>query len=354
MLHENLTTHHSINTTLGDVAFFEFTLSNPFAHPVTITITINDPALKLVESSTEWQHLKRLNNCPGVPEDGFVSYDQAQTSPRVFLHGNESVNIPFKFQMFEWNVNYKVLTSEVVFAPGKIRKEVRVKFNSCADCLVSVLVLDVRIFHPRVQRSFVFFQDAESRLQRCMAVPVGGLREVVAVCSDSSAVTDVIVGEDLKRCNLVLKISVGSIGNPTNLFVFFYTNKPPTSSPLFVWRICIIPLLRIDVTCTLGQTRRCHLVIKGDSNLDRKAACYVSDNNIILDKTHFFFAANQTQQIDVNIKNTSVGSKTYFVNLVDLNDHSLIQSWMICVAANPPIISKVFKVDLQLRRETHK
>lgn len=60
---------HPILPRFGKTQFFEFPLTNPFAHEERFQIDITDPELRLVTAFDEWLHLRRACR-PAVGELG--------------------------------------------------------------------------------------------------------------------------------------------------------------------------------------------------------------------------------------------------------------------------------------------
>ena len=60
----------------------------------------------------------------------------------------------------------------------------------------------------------------------------------------------------------------------------------------------------------------------------------------------FVLAANNVHEINTAIRPCRSGTKFLFLNVVDVESHQLLRTWLVCAAAKPPHIEKAFELEL--------
>ena len=87
------TTTHTIYPSYGSASFFEFTFRNPYPQEQCFFIEFDDPELNLLTNTDEWRHFKKMNNLITPMEEDMFDGN------KLWMHPNEVLTIPFKFQV---------------------------------------------------------------------------------------------------------------------------------------------------------------------------------------------------------------------------------------------------------------
>ncbi len=59
-------------------------------------------------------------------------------------------------------------------------------------------------------------------------------------------------------------------------------------------------------------------------------------------------AANTLQEVSLAIRPAMAGTKFIYVNVVDIEYHQLIRTWLVCVSCQTPVISKAYELQLPI------
>ncbi len=80
----------------------------------------------------------------------------------------------------------------------------------------------------------------------------------------------------------------------------------------------------------------------------RLVRCYSSHENEmqLQPKDAFMLPANALQEINVGVRPAQTGGKFLFINVVDIEYHQLVRSWLVNVTSRSPVISKAFELTL--------
>lgn len=60
----------------------------------------------------------------------------------------------------------------------------------------------------------------------------------------------------------------------------------------------------------------------------------------------FVLAAGTVHEMGVAVRPLTTGSKFYFLNVVDIEYHQLVRSWLVCTSCRAPIVSRAFTLTL--------
>ncbi|CAF0840751.1 unnamed protein product [Brachionus calyciflorus] len=375
-LNEYITTEYSIYPNFGIVEFFEFVITNPYNEAQTITILIDDPEIQLVTDSREWRHLKLLHQIYTQVEDNMFNKQEALTLgigngenkdiiikyPQVFLRPKETLNIPFKYQTF------KILDKNQPF------KKSSICFRANDGNPISILSLIVDQQPHVVNQTFRFNECEHGFLKKTIRLPGStramasntnpalntldlnlngtsidqGLSQLYVRSSDPNVVCEskpVNIGEPH---DIYIKASTGASPNVKKFYIAIYADQY-LAVPLQIWKIYLHSLQRIDVACTLGQTSRFSLVLKGGSS-SRVVKCYSSlpDEMSTVPEDKFMLPASAVQEINVGVQPSKTGVRHYYLNIVDTEVSSLVHSWFINVNCKPPVITKAFELTLPI------
>jgi len=60
----------------------------------------------------------------------------------------------------------------------------------------------------------------------------------------------------------------------------------------------------------------------------------------------FMLAAGAVHELNVAVRPLQEGNKYYYLNVVDVEYHQLVRTWLICVSSRAPMISRAFELTL--------
>lgn len=60
----------------------------------------------------------------------------------------------------------------------------------------------------------------------------------------------------------------------------------------------------------------------------------------------FVLPPHGVQDLHVSVRPRRAGSRFLHLNVVDVDFHQLVASWLVCLSCRPPLISKVWKGDV--------
>nr|XP_056721121.1 nephrocystin-4 [Euleptes europaea] len=372
MLSQAITTHHTLYAMFGTTEFFEFALKNPYSVQHTVTIEIDNPELSVIVDSREWKHFKELTKTiTPLEEDMFHLHENL--TPQVYLRPKETVHIPFKYQAFttEHGAMKQQGPTELTFsdckketaAPwksgGMQTKHIKVSFTAHGSSKpIAVLSVDVE-FQPHViDQTFRFYHPELTFLKKSIRLPPwhtfpgapagvpGGEPEMYVRCSDPNVICETKKMGPGEPQDIFLKVAGGPSPQIKRFFVAIYTD-PWLAVPTQIWQFYLHSLQRVDVGCMTGQLTRLSLVLRGTQAI-RKVKAYSSQpQELKVDPEGvFILPANGVQDLHVGIRPQRPGSQFIYLNLVDVEYHQLVSSWLVCVSCRQPLISKAFEIVL--------
>uniref|UniRef100_A0A7N5J907 Nephrocystin 4 n=1 Tax=Ailuropoda melanoleuca TaxID=9646 RepID=A0A7N5J907_AILME len=283
-----ITTEHTIHVTLGTAEFFEFALRNPHNTQHTVTIEVDSPELSIIQDSREWKYFKDAAKLhTPVEEDMF--YLRGSLAPQIFLRPRETAHIPFRYQTFSGG------PPALAQASAELRSEKGT--------------------------------DAGSP-QKSSAMPTKHAK--------------VLPWEDLVRNPW----SMSAVATPTS------SVRPRMwdrwlATPVQIWQVHLHSLQRVDVSCVTGQRTRLSLVLRGTQTVRRVQAFTSHPQELKTDpKGVFVLPPHGVQDLHVAVRPRRAGSRFIHLNLVDVDYHQLVASWLVCLSCRPPVISKAFEITL--------
>uniref|UniRef100_A0A6I8PPT9 Uncharacterized protein n=1 Tax=Xenopus tropicalis TaxID=8364 RepID=A0A6I8PPT9_XENTR len=164
----------------------------------------------------------------------------------------------------------------------------------------------------------------------------GGEPDLHVCCSDINIICD------SKKCVICIDLS----------FSILSFRDPWLAAPIQIWQIYVHSLKRIDVSCITGQLTQLSLVLRG-TQVVRKVRSYSSHpEELKVDPDRgFVFPPNGIQDLHIGVRPQKAGSKFIYLNLVDVDQHQLVASWLVCVSCRKPVISKAFEILLPVGGE---
>ncbi|XP_047581739.1 nephrocystin-4 [Lutra lutra] len=364
-----ITTTHTIHVTLGTAEFFEFALKNPHNMKHTVTIEVDNPELSIIQDSREWRYFKDAAelNTP-VEEDMF--HLRGNLAPQIFLRPWETVHIPFRYQTFSVGPPALVqasaeLRSEKGTDAGSPQrssamptKHAKVRGRGSGGKPLAVLCLTVETQPHVVDQVFRFYHPELTFLKKAIRLPpwhtlpgapVGRPGEEPPVhvrCSDPNVICETQnVGLGEPR-DVFLKVASGPSPESKDFFVTVYADRW-LATPVQVWQVHLHSLQRVDVSCVTGQRTRLSLVLRGTQAVRRVQAFTSHPQELKTDPRGVFaLPPHAVQDLHVAVRPRRAGSRFIHLNLVDVDYHQLVASWLVCLSCRPPLISKAFEITL--------
>ncbi|XP_019367160.1 PREDICTED: nephrocystin-4 isoform X4 [Gavialis gangeticus] len=369
MLNQAITTKYILYATLGTAEFFEFALKNPYSVQHTVTIEIDHPELSVIVDTREWRHFKELTKTvTPIEEDMFHLGDNAR--PQVYLRPKETVHIPFKYQTF--SIDPIVMMqgpAEVKFSKdtdattpwtsnAMLTKHIKVSFTVSGGKPLRILSVTVEPQPHVVDHTFRFYHPEMTFLKKSLRLPPwhtipgapagvpGGEPEMYVRCSDPNIICETKKMGPGEPQDVFLKVAGGPSPQIKKFFVAIYTDAW-LATPLQIWQFYLHSLQRVDVSCVTGQLTRLSLVLRGTQAI-RKVKAYTSHvQELKVDPEGIFILPpHGVQDLHIGVRPQKAGSKFIYLNLVDVEYHQLVSSWLVCVSCRQPLISKAFEITL--------
>ncbi|KAJ1142017.1 hypothetical protein NDU88_008345 [Pleurodeles waltl] len=370
MLSQAITSIYNVYATLGTAEFFEFALKNPYNIQHTITIEIDNPELSVILDTREWKHFKELTNTVTALEEDMFHYQADMQTPQLYLRPKETVHVPFKFQTFAIDqIVMAQCPSTMGFEKGKdaesqwktsamLSRHIKVTFRIEDGKPMAILRVNVEPQPHVVDQTFRFYHPELSFLKKSIRLPpwhmlpgapVGepnGMPEIFVRCSDPNIICDSKNMGPGEPQDVFLKVSAGPSPQIKKFFVTIYTD-PWLAAPIQIWQFYIHSLQRVDISCITGQLTRLSLVLRG-TQVVRKVKAYTSHPlELKVDpESAFILPPNGLQDLHISVRPHKSGSRYIYLNLVDVDHHQLVSSWLICMSSRQPLILKAFEITL--------
>ncbi|XP_064326094.1 nephrocystin-4 [Phalacrocorax carbo] len=370
MLSQAITATHTVHAVLGTAEFFEFTLKNPYGVQHTVTIEVDHPELSVVLDPREWRHFKELTkSITPVEEEMFHLRDDLR--PQVYLRPSETVRIPFKYQTF--SADPAVVAAQgpaglgagadaAVCSLGKSgagqTKHIQVSFQVSGGKPIALLRVKVEPQPHVVDQTFRFYHPELTFLKKTIRLPPwhtlpgapvgmpGGQPEMFVRCSDPDIICETKNMGPGEPQDVFLKVAGGPSPQIKKFFVAIYMD-PWLAAPIQIWQFYLHSLQRLDVSCTAGQLSRLSLLLRGTPAPRRVQAFTSHPQELEVDPDGaFLLPANGIQDLYIGVRPRRAGSRFIYLNLVDVESHQLVSSWLLCLSCRQPLISKAFEISL--------
>ncbi|XP_075849533.1 nephrocystin-4 [Microcebus murinus] len=364
-----ITTQHTLYASLGTAEFFEFTLKNPHNTQHTVTVEIDNPELSVVVDAQEWKYFKDAAGLhTPVEEDMF--HLRGGLAPQLFLRPRETAHVPFKFQSFSAGPPASVqasaeLSSEKGTEAGSPwtsstmpTKRAKVLFRAGGGKPIAVLCLTVEPQPHVVDQVFRFYHPELTFLKKAIRLPpwhtlpgarVGMPGEEPPVhvrCSDPNVICETQNVGPREPRDVFLKVASGPSPEIKDFFVFIYSDRWLVA-PVQTWQVHLHSLQRVDVSCITGQLTRLSLVLRGTQTVRKVRAFTSHPQELKTDpKGVFVLPPRGMQDLHVSVRPLRAGSRFVHLNLVDVDCHQLVSSWLVCLSCRQPLISKAFEITL--------
>ncbi|NXR17397.1 NPHP4 protein, partial [Cinclus mexicanus] len=369
MLSQAITATHTVHAVLGTAEFFEFALKNPYGIQHTVTIDVDSPELSVILDPREWRHFKELTkSVTPVEEDMFHLRDDLK--PQVYLRPSETVHIPFKYQTF--SADPAVVAAQVGMGPWAVWEEQnhwktpslscwppgQVSFQVSGGKPIALLRVKVEPQPHVVDQTFRFYHPELTFLKKTIRLPPwhtlpgmpvgvsGGQPEMFVRCSDPDIICETKSLGPGEPQDIFLKVAGGPSPQIKKFFVAIYTDAW-LAAPVQIWQFYLHSLQRLDVACTAGQLTRLSLLLRGTAAPRRVQAFTSHPQELEVDPSSaFLLPANGIQDLYIGVRPRRAGSKFIYLNLVDVESHQLVSSWLLCLSCRQPLISKAFEISL--------
>ncbi|KAM6216885.1 nephrocystin-4 [Rhynchocyon petersi] len=365
-----ITTQHTLYATLGTAEFFEFALRNPHNMQHTVTVEIDTPELSVILDSREWRHFKEEAGLITPVEEDMFHLRGGGLAPQLYLRPKETAHIPFKYQTFaagqmavtQANEELKLKQGIDPKAPWESStaptRRAKVTFRASSGKPLAMLWLDVEPQPHVVDQVFRFYHPELTFLKKSIRLPpwhrlpgapVGTPNEEPPIhvrCSDPNVICETQnVGPGEPR-DVFLKVASGPSPEIKDFFVTIYADHWLTA-PVQIWHIHLHSLQRVDVSCVTGQLTRLSLVLRGTQTVRKVRAFTSHPQELKTDpKGVFVLPPRGVQDLHVGVRPRRAGSRFVHLNLVDVDFHQLVASWLICLSCRQPLISKAFEITL--------
>ncbi|NXB88901.1 NPHP4 protein, partial [Vidua chalybeata] len=369
MLSQAITATRTVHAVLGTAEFFEFALKNPYGVQHTVTIEVDHPELSVILDPREWRHFKELTrSVTPVEEDMFHLSEDLK--PQVYLRPSETVHIPFKFQTF--SADPAMVAAQVGMGPCFEYPEQnhwktpalscwppgQVSFQVSRGKPIALLRVKVEPQPHVVDQTFRFYHPELTFLKKTIRLPPwhtlpgtpvgvpGGQPEMFVRCSDPDIICETKSLGPGEPQDIFLKVAGGPSPQIKKFFVAIYTDAW-LAAPVQIWQFYLHSLQRLDVACMAGQLTRLSLLLRGTAAPRRVQAFTSHPQELEVDPNGaFLLPANGIQDLYIGVRPRRAGSKFIYLNLVDVESHQLVSSWLLCLSCRQPLISKAFEISL--------
>eukprot|EP00158_Paraphelidium_tribonemae_P007731 Partr_v1_DN28345_c1_g1_i1_m78374 putative Nephronophthisis 4 len=324
-----ITTTHHIVAEYGKSYFFEFNLSNPFVTDIAVEIRFNDSGLRVITDAQEWNALKLEH---GI-RDGSVE-DLVVNDRQVWLHGGESIQIPFLYQRLK---------------DGKTGHEIAVSFlEQESKNLISLLKVTVEetnlMMVDDVYR--IYATELDYIREKLLFHQPAAHHDIYLRSSNSNVIAETEktgINSNVKTISLKYRCGQSS-PEPESFELLFYKDKYLTQL-VSIWKIYVHSMARLDVSTSLGDPVRASLICRGDRG--RIVECWsMAREELSFDKNTIEMVGNALNEIKMTLKPTRIGDKLIRVNIVDKAEDKLIQQWAVKVHVLSPKVTKEFRVQI--------
>ncbi|NXS76141.1 NPHP4 protein, partial [Pandion haliaetus] len=370
MLSQAITATHTVHAVLGTAEFFEFTLKNPYGVQHTVTIEVDHPELSVILDPREWRHFKELTkSVTPVEEEMFHLRDDLR--PQVYLRPKETVRIPFKYQTFSADPAVVVAQGPAGLGAGADAatrslgksgagrtKHIQVSFQVSGGKPIALLQVKVEPQPHVVDQTFRFYHPELTFLKKTIRLPPwhtlpgapvgmpGGEPEMFVRCSDPDIICETKTMGPGEPQDIFLKVAGGPSPQIKKFFVAIYTDAW-LAAPVQIWQFYLHSLQRLDVSCTAGQLSRLSLLLRGTPAPRRVQAFTSHPQELEVDPDGaFLLPANGIQDLYLGVRPRRAGSRFIYLNLVDVESHQLVSSWLLCLSCRQPLVSKAFEISL--------
>ncbi|XP_019515908.1 PREDICTED: nephrocystin-4 [Hipposideros armiger] len=234
----------------------------------------------------------------------------------------------------------------------------QVLFRASGGKPLAVLRLTVEPQPHVVDQVFRFYHPELTFLKKAIRLPPwhtlpgapvampGEAPPVYVRCSDPNVICETQnVGPGEPR-DVFLKVASGRSPEIKDFFVTIYADRW-LAAPIQIWQVHLHSLQRVDISCVTGQRSHLSLVLRGTQTLRKVKAFTSHPQELTTDpKGVFVLPPHGVQDLHVGVRPLRAGSRFVHLNVVDVDCHQLVASWLVCLSCRPPLISKAFEITL--------
>ncbi|KAL7978579.1 hypothetical protein Chor_005561 [Crotalus horridus] len=312
MLCQAITTHHTVYAMLGTAEFFEFALKNPYSVQHTVTIRIDNPELSIILDVREWRRFKELTQTVTPLEEDMFHLHNGLT-PQVYLRPKETQGPP----ELTSKEGEKICTAAF---SGKFSETLRIKvsFTVGSGKPLAILTVSVESQPHAVDQTFRFYHPELTFLKKSIRLP---------------------------PWHTLPGAPVGVPGGDLEMFVRCSDPNVICETKKMVWQFYLHCLQWVEASCILGQLTRLSLVLRGTHALRKVKAFTSHPHEMKLEPDGVFvLPANGVQDLHLGLQPQSAGSRFIYLNLVDVEFHQLVSTWLVSMSCRQPFISKAFEI----------
>ncbi|KFP64565.1 Nephrocystin-4, partial [Cariama cristata] len=209
-----------------------------------------------------------------------------------------------------------------------------------------------------VDQTFRFYHPELTFLKKTIRLPPwhtlpgapvgmpGGEPEMFVRCSDPDIICETKKMGPGEPQDIFLKVAGGPSPQIKKFFVAIYTDAW-LAAPVQIWQFYLHSLQRLDVSCMAGQLTHLSLLLRGTLAPRRVRAFTSHPQELEVDPDGaFLLPANGIQDLHIGVRSRRAGSRFIYLNLVDVESHQLVSSWLLCLSCSQPLISKAFEISL--------
>ncbi|NXN12225.1 NPHP4 protein, partial [Indicator maculatus] len=366
-LSQAITATHTVHAVLGTAEFFEFALKNPCSVQHTVTIEVDHPELSVILDPREWRHFKELTKCT-TPVEEEMFHLREDLKPQVYLRPHETLRIPFKYQTFSADpalgmaqVALRGLpggAASLLPAPEPLLPLGQVCFQGSRGKPLALLRVQVEPQPHVVDQTFRFYHPELTFLKKTIRLPPwhtlpgepalmpGEEPQLFVRCSDPNIICETKNMGPGEPQDIFLKVAGGPSPQIKKFFVAIYTDAW-LAAPTQIWQFYLHSLQCLDLSGTAGQLARLSLLLRGTAAPRRVQAFTSHPHELQVDPGGaFLLPANAVQELYLGVRPRRAGTRFIYLNLVDVESHQLVSSWLLCLSCRQPLISKVFEISL--------
>ncbi|XP_069775150.1 nephrocystin-4 [Narcine bancroftii] len=369
MLSQAITTQFTLYSTLGNAEFFEFKLKNPYNVQHTVTIECEHSELSVIVNSREWKYFKNLSKVLTPLEEDMFHVDGGVQFPQIYLRPKETVYIPFKFQTF--SSDYSVISQGP--ADGSLArknlinqersntpKKIEIYFKIENQKPIAILCVNIEAQRYVVDQTFRFYHPERSFLKKSIRLPPlhvlrgttvqesHGEFQIHARCSDANVICETKKMAPNEPQDIFLKVACGPSPEIKKFCVIIYMD-PWLAVPIQIWELYVQSLHRIDVNCVVGHRSQLSLVLRGTQSARNVAAFTSSPEELeVMPSDVFLLPPHVVKDLHIRIWPQKEGDRCIYLNVVDVDFHQLVSSWMICLTCRQPTICKAFEISISV------
>ncbi|NWX88175.1 NPHP4 protein, partial [Nothoprocta pentlandii] len=234
----------------------------------------------------------------------------------------------------------------------------QVSFSVSGQKPIAILQVEVETQPPVVDQTFRFYHPELTFLKKAIRLPPwhtlpgapagmpGGEPEMFVRCSDPNVICETKHMGPGEPQDVFLKVAGGPSPQIKKFFVAIYTDAW-LAAPVHMWQFYVHSVQRLDVSCVAGQLSRVCALLRGTPALRRVRAYTSHPHELKVEPDGvFILPPHAVQELALGVRPRQAGSRFLHLNVVDVERHQLVSSWLLCVSCRQPLLSKVFEIAL--------